>query len=332
MRRPLQVVPEVEEISRNLDTLRPYLKDAKVVQSGLAVAFFHMGEYFTEYASMTSPNWSFHDYRNNLNRHLVGRLHRMHLRPDVISPVADLTPYRLLITQQQYTLEEGDFLERIMPWVEAGGTWVVGPMTDIFTPHGAKYKHAPFGHLEDWANITRLFYAPAHSTSSWGAEDHAPVKLTDVRLSDGFVAHTDPLHYDVYEPGEGVSVLGTYAEGGDDYLPGHAAITETRIGEGRIVMMGCQLDEEGFRHFIGTLCAECGIDPIAEGSDSIQNSLLAGPNGELFTAIESKGWDEGGYTVLPFDATDLLSGREFSAGERVEMGAYDCIFAKKKEN
>lgn len=327
--RPLQVVPEIEEISRDLDRLRPYLKDAKVVGSGLAVAFFHMGEYFTEYTSMTSPNWTYHDYRNNLNKHVVGRLHRMHLRPDVISPVADLTPYRLLITQQQYTLEEGDFLDRIMPWVENGGTWVVGPLTDIFTPHAAKYKNAPFGHLEDWANITRLFYAPAYSTASWGAEDHAPVKSTDVILSDGFLAHTDPLTYDAYQPGEGVSVLGTYAEGGDDYLPGHAAITETRVGKGRIIMLGCQLDEVGFRHFIGTLCAECGIEPITEGSDSIQNSILAGPQGKIFTAIEASGRDGEYYTVAPFASTDIFTGRTYEAGERVDMKPYECIFAKK---
>jgi beta-galactosidase GanA len=278
---------------------------------------------------MTSPNWSFHDYRNNMNRHVVGRLHRMHLRPDVINPFTDLTPYRLLITQQQYTLEEGDFLERIMPWVENGGTWVVGPHTDIFTKHAAKYKNAPFGHLEDWANITRLFYAPAPSKDAWGAEWHAMPGTTDVILSDGFLAHTDPLTYDAYQPGEGVSVLGTYAEGGDDYLPGHAAITETRVGQGRIIMLGCQLDEAGFRHFIGTLCAECGIAPIAEGSDSIQNSILTSPAGEIFTAIESSGKDGEYYTVLPFDAVDIFTARTFSAGERVEMKPYECIFARK---
>ena len=47
-------------------------------------------------------------------------------------------------------------------------------------------------------------------------------------------------------------------------------------------------------------------------------------------AIEAEGKD-GGYTAAPFAATDLLSGRELADGERIEMNAYDGIFAKKKE-
>lgn len=326
--RPLQMMPEVEQISRELDILRPYLTNgAHVVQSGLAMAYFHMGTMFATHAPMNTRVAAYEEYVPSIIN-MAQRLHKMHLRPDMISPHTDLTPYRLLFTHRQYTLEEGDFLDRILPWVEAGGTWVVGPMTDIFTKHGTKYLHAPFGHLEDWAHIKRLFYAPAPSNEIWDRAHHNMVGTTDVCLSDGYRMHTDAYHYDAYEAGEGVTVLGRYAEGGDEYLTDHAAITETRLGKGRIIMLGCQPDEEGFAHLMGTLCAECGIAPIAEGSKTIQNSLIEGPNGTVFTAIEVVG-REAGYTVIPFDATDLLTGRTYTAGERVEMKPFDCIFAKK---
>ena len=38
-------------------------------------------------------------------------------------------------------------------WIEAGGTWVVGPMTDNRTIEGTKFTHAPFGSLEEWGGI-----------------------------------------------------------------------------------------------------------------------------------------------------------------------------------
>ena len=323
--RPLQMAEEVRGISRDLDTLRPYLTGAQVVKSGLAISFGHLPQYIADYAPMTTPGTP-SDYRYALSHNVYGRINRMHYRPDVISPYADLTPYRLLITQQQYTLEEGDFLDRILPWVEAGGTWVVGPLSDIFTKDLAKYRNAPFGHLEDWTGVRRAFYAPAPVPSSWYAGDLPAGKCTDIRLSDGYVAHTDPLHYDAYEPGEGVRVLGEYVAGGDDYLPGYAAITETVRGKGRIILLGAQLDAEGYAHFIRMLAASCGIEPITEGSGNVENSLLTGPAGTLFTAIEIDG-KEPGYTVLPFAATDVFDGHRYEAGERVELPPYGCLFA-----
>ena len=54
---------------------------------------------------------------------------------------------------------------------------------------------------------------------------------------------------------------------------------------------------------------------------------VEGEYGKVFTAIEGKG--VASFTVVPFDGTDILSGRAFKQGERVEMKPYDCFFVKK---
>ena len=46
------------------------------------------------------------------------------------------------------TLEEGDVRERIVRWVEDGGVWVVGPLTDLRDELGAHYPDRQTGSLE----------------------------------------------------------------------------------------------------------------------------------------------------------------------------------------
>ena len=81
-------------------------------------------------------------------------------------------------------------------------------------------------------------------------------------FDDGTVAHTKHLTYDAFVAGEGVKVIGTYAAGGDEYLEGYAAITETKCGKGRIIMVGAALECDGFLALINRVASEHGIYPI----------------------------------------------------------------------
>lgn len=321
--RELQTSPEIRELAADLAKLRPMINGTKLQKSGIAVHFTHAGYIQEKHVSMSIPQSGSADYHTDMQANIHAPLSRMHYRPDMISGYADLEPYKLLISHRQYTLDEGDLLDRVLPWVEAGGTWVVGPLTDCFTADCAKYKNAPYGHLEEWADIKRAFYAPApvagHQLPQAG--------LTDVVFSDGTAAHTLPLTYDALVAGEGVKVLATYGEGGDDYLPGYAAITETKRGKGRIIILGAQLDAEAYSRFISGIAAECGITPICEAGASVVTSILAGDYGEVLCAIETE--HKATHIVIPFDSEDILTGRKYKAGERVEMNGYECVFAKK---
>ena len=79
------------------------------------------------------------------------------IHPDVIDCKEDLEKYKLIFTPTAYTLEEYAFGERIEQWVRDGGVWVTGPMTDIRTSIGTKYKNSPYGFLESITN-SRLSY------------------------------------------------------------------------------------------------------------------------------------------------------------------------------
>ena len=64
--------------------------------------------------------------------------------------------------------------------------------------------------------------------------------------------------YDALTPGDGVKVIAKYTD--EEYLAGYAAITETKVGKGRIIMMGAALDNERYAKFIGSLARELGIE------------------------------------------------------------------------
>lgn len=322
--RDMQCSDEIREISRDLKKLTPMLRGTRPANTGLAISFGHLPYVADKYASFETYGMKY-PYTDDLQNRIFAPIAAEHFRPDVISPYADLTPYKMLITHRHLTLDEGDFLDRIMPWVENGGTWVVGPYTDIYTKDLAKHKNAPFGHLEDWANVTRAYYIPA-PTGAMG--DFSNIPLPKIVFEDGLEGSTvNNLNFDALVPGEGVKVRATYAEG-FDYLSGYAAITETKVGKGRIILVGAALDQPTYRAFIKAIAAECGIFPITTGSDAIRVNLHKGDYGEVFTAIDCGA--HGGKITIPFNSTDILTGEKYTKGQEIEMERCRCIFAKKE--
>lgn len=317
--RDFQTSDEIRGISRELDLLAPMIRQNSVKKSGMAISFGHRPYVMDKYASMIVPE--FPDYAKDIRENIYDPLMHAHFHPDVIFPGADLSAYKLLISHRQLTLDEEGFTDRILPWVEQGGTWVVGPNSDIFTRHLAKHKNAPYGHLEDWANIRRAFVEPApHPTNGM-----SPEILPTLRFADGTKAATNPMTYDALEAGEGVKVLATYED--NDYLPGYAAITETPVGKGRIIVLGAELAGEDYVKFISYIAAQCGIAPIAQGDANVVTTLLDGGYGQVFCAIEAKG-DPGRITV-PFDAENIVTGEGYRKGQVLDMQLYQCVFAKR---
>lgn len=317
--RDFQTSDEIREISRELDMLAPMIRQNAMKKSGMAISFGHRPYVMDRYASMIVANFA--DYTSDIQNNIYAPLAAHHFQPDVIFPGADLSPYKLLISHRQMTLDEEGFLDRIMPWVEQGGTWVVGPNSDIFTRHLAKHKNAPYGHLEDWANIRRAFVEPApHPTNGM-----SPETLPTLRFADGTQGLTNPMTYDALEAGEGVKVLATYED--NDYLTGYAAITETPVGKGRIIVVGAELTEESYVKFISDVAASCGISPITQGTANVATTLLDGGFGQVFCAIEVKG--EPGSITVPFDAENIVTGERYRKGQVLDMELYQCVFAKK---
>jgi beta-galactosidase GanA len=322
--RDMASSPEVKALGKTIKNLAPMVRGTMPKKSEIAISFHHFPYVIDKYASFeTMPHR--YDYEGDIRDRIYLPIIREKYRPDILFDAsADISDYKLIISHRQLTLEEGDFLEKIMPWVENGGTWVVGPYTDMLTGDLAKYKNAPFGHLENWTKVRREFYVSAPNPNMPGASN---VPLPSLTMEDGSEAKTvSNLCFDALSPSEDVKVLARYASG-MDYIEGYAAITETKIGKGRIILMGTQLDPSDYRKFIKKIAIECGIEPICEANDTVEVNLLEGEYGTVLAAIECGG--SGGSIIMPFDCTDIDTGESFTKGQNVAMAGYKCIFAKK---
>lgn len=322
--RDMPCSPEVKALSKTINNLAPMIRGTRPKKGEIAISFFHQPYVIDRHASFETMGHRV-EYVDDIRDRVYLPLIREKFIPQVLcSADAELDTYKLIITHRHLTLEEGDFLEKIMPWVENGGTWVVGPYTDIFTKDLAKYRNAPLGHLEDWANITRAYYVPAPNGNMPGASN---VALPKIIMADGSEATpVQNLCFDAIQPGEGVKTLATYQED-YEYLGGYAAITETKVGKGRIILMGAQLSVADYRKFIKNIALECGIEPICEGGDTVEVNILEGEYGTVFTAIECSG--NGGNVKIPFDCTNIDTGEKYEKNQDLSMHGFMCIFAKK---
>jgi beta-galactosidase GanA len=153
-----------------------------------------------------------------------------------------------------------------------------------------------------------------------------PGESFDIRYTHGVKTETVSLIYEALTAGDNVNILAEYdADGG--YIDGYAAITETAVGKGRIIMLGALLKPQAFAAFILKLAKECKIEPVTEASPSVVTALRAGEADELFTAVETA--NKNAYTIIPFGSENIITGEKYNAGQKLTLNKHDVVLAKK---
>jgi beta-galactosidase GanA len=151
------------------------------------------------------------------------RLNAVGIHPDVIDAAEDMDRYRLIFSPTAYTLEESDFRSRITRWVENGGVWVVGPLSDIRTAIGTKYKTSPYGFLEELCNVHLDFILP---------DDRGQITLNN-ELGETVKAHRS---YELFADGNFEPLL--TVTGGHSALIGKHCALSCNVGKGKVILLG----------------------------------------------------------------------------------------------
>ena len=316
--RPLHIIDEVREVAAGFERSRAFLTGTRCTPSGLALHF--SGEAWNTFLAqpMTprlAPSGARRDlpYVHALLDSAYRPLVEAQFRPDVIDPSADLAPYRLLHSPLLPCLEEGDLATRLVPWLEQGGIWIAGPLTDVRNADGAKYVHAPFGHLEELAGVRCPCQVPGHprdfAVRWWGG--------AECSRTGGFRAtareHTDApgapeqsaggYWYDGFECQEGTERLGEYTEGP---LAGLAAAVWRPLGKGGIVLLGTWPAPAALLQLMRWAGSKVGVGPVAEADGNLLVVPRAGPAGEGLVCVELH--NRPAVLRLARPMTDLLSG------------------------
>ncbi|OGV75062.1 MAG: hypothetical protein A2340_14550 [Lentisphaerae bacterium RIFOXYB12_FULL_60_10] len=284
--RPLHMIDEVKGIAAGLKRSGAFLNGTRPTVSGLALHVSSKASFTFEAQAMTHG----FKYVDRLLSDVYRPMIRSQLRPDVLDPAADLSPYRVVVTPFLPWLGESGLDARLGAWIRAGGTWIAGPMTDNRTADGAKFTHAPFGVLESWAGLHCKFQVSVTAGPCQLEWPGAPV-------GEG------SLWFDAFEA-KGSRVLARYADGP---MAGDAAVVERRMGKGRVIVLGTVPDAESWAALVVRVCAEAKIRPVTEASSNVLVVPRNGKGGTGWVVVELQ--NETGRVTLPKPARDLLTGK-----------------------
>ena len=238
-------------------------------------------------------------YRDTLIQryHAVFRHHNI----DVIDMAHALDGYKVVISPFLACVDENGLKERVLEWVRAGGTWIVGPMSDIMDGNVRKYTDAPYSFLEEAAGVGTLAQEPVANdtfTAKWA--DGTPCSVE--------------MCYDAYECCPGTKSLAVYDRG---ELSGLSAVTERTVGKGKIVLVGSVLSAADLLRLVG-------LPPIAQASGNVSLVERSGKEKGII-AVETENAE--GYVVLKGRYTDLLTGDLVSG--RIVLKPYQTRVLKK---
>ena len=187
--------------------------------------------------------------------------------------------------------DENGFKERVTEWVKAGGTWIVGPMSDIMDGNVKKYTLAPYSFLEELAGVYTKYQKPVANEvfkAQWTNDGECGISTC----------------YDAYECNEGTESLARYVAG--EFAP-LSVITERKVGKGKVILVGSVLTH-------GDILRIVNRAPIAEASQNVILTERTGKeNGIICVEVENKN----GYVMLDGEYTDLVTGKIHSGKTNV---------------
>lgn len=301
--RWLHIIDEVKEVASGFREANNFINETKCVNSGLAVHFSSLAWWIFEFQPMVNG----FKYDDKLLESFYRPLIEASLRADIIDPADSLDNYRVVCSPFLPALDEAGLRSRIIKWVEEGGTWIVGPLSDNRTLEATKFTHAPFGSLEEWTGVRCKYQVP-------GDSQDFQIQCSDQSESKG------SIWFDGFEM-DSADALATYSEG---HLKGLAAIIKKKVGRGQIVLLGTMPSPEHLQKLLLSLCKEAGIVPSIKTTPNVLVVSRKGRDGEGVIAIEFQ--NRPGSIDITQPVLDLLTGDQL--GAKVEMEPYSVKVLK----
>ena len=292
--RPYRVSEEVRQASRDLARCDAFLSGSRVA-ARIAVHFSSVAEN----NFLSAPLLKDFHYKETLMERFHAPLR--HYNVDLIDTPHPLDGYRVVFSPFLATIDE-ELQEKAEAFVRAGGTWIVGPMSGILTEDTGKYADSPCPFVERLAGVYVRYQKPI-ANSVWRAawQDGSPLGVSTC--------------YDALEATDSTP-LATYC--GDEF-DGFAAVTERRLGAGRVILLGTLPDASAIRRLTG-------LPPIAEASENVDLTERSGARAGLI-AIETE--NRPGTLTLPGRYHELIGDRRLSG--TVSIRPYEVLVLEAEE-
>lgn len=294
--RQYHVSEEVKRASEDFVKCKAFLTETKI-KSKIALHYSSTAMNCFEAAPLIKN----FDYRATLVKNYYSAFR--HYNIDVIDTPHSLEGYEAVISPFLAYIDE-DLKNRVVEWVKAGGTWIVGPMSDIMDRNVSKYTTAPYSFLEEFAGVYTKYQKPV-------AND-----VFKARWRDGEECKIS-LCYDAYEFDENDPNILSLARYEGDEFDGLSVVTQRKVGKGRVILVGSVLA-------LGDILRLVNRAPIAEASENVILTERTGRQNGII-AVETE--NRKGFIVLDGEYTELLTGKKLKG--KMEITPYQTLVMRK---
>ena len=289
--REYHVCDEIRKVSSEFNKCKTYIENS-TIKSKIALHYSETAALNFSYAPMLEG----FNYRETVMNKFYEAFR--HYNVDVIDTAHALDGYETLVSPFLSTIDENGLKERVLKWVENGGRWIVGPMSDIMNSVAFKYTKKPFSFLEDAVGVYTKYQLPLNTQMK--------AKLGDKEI----ILST---YFDAFECVDCES-LATYAGGEFD---GYTAIAKKKYGKGEIILLGSVVDHDTLRQLVNQ-------QPTLKASENVLLTEREGACGCII-AVETE--NKEGYLELNQPYTDLISGKVVNG--KIPVRAYQVLFLIK---
>lgn len=296
--RPLHIFSEVQRIAADYEKASEFLTKTRV-KTDIAMQVSALNNNMNETQGV-SPETAIgmndkhkSPYLTRL-RKFYRPMHSHGIRPDVLGVDKGFDGYKLLFSINMLTLEIGDMPERIEKWVRDGGTWFVGPLTDIRNSVGAHYVDKAMGLVERLTGAELTYSIP---------DPDSKVKMS---WADGSEFCCSQWHQ-LYDVPENAEVLATVTDGYSTLL-GKAVAFKVKVGKGNVIVLGTMPGEDELKKLFDIALEISGTKRLVTSG----NVIAAEREGEGFEGVamtEITGKE--GTVEIDRPMTDILTGESF---------------------
>ncbi len=285
--RPMYSTEEVKDVARDFKKCADFINNTKV---DTKVALHYSSLCYNMFQAQ--PVVGEFQYEPSLREHFYRPLIDAGLRPDVIDEEADLTKYDVVFSPLMLTLEQGELRERITSWVENGGIWITGPMTDIRTKDGTRFTDRLHGMLEELTPAVFKYWFP----------DKEKRIQSEWKDGEEFGGNT---YYEIFEPNETADIVSATA--GHKEVIGGSVLQCFPVGKGFVYVLGTLPDEKDMRKLISLICEKAELPCNTTEGNSILVSPRKGEDTEGVILVDVCG--RGGIYHNTERYKDIISGK-----------------------
>ena len=170
------------------------------------------------------------------------------------------------------TMEEHDLGSRMAQWVKEGGTWIVGPLSDVRNMHGAQYQDRFYGMIEELTGVKWYYGIPdteGHVKAQW-ADGTEFAGDTWFEVSEN--AGADTL----------VSVTACHSA-----VVGKSLVYKKNVGKGCVIVLGTVPSAADMKKIISIACEQGGVAlPKVEGEVMVTRRTGDAGEGVMLIAEE----------------------------------------------